>query len=244
MSLSKPKVSVSSPVKRYYTWSGSEGHLVYWDKDQQKKITQSLPFVFITIDQLSCVEGYSQKHEKGFRSNEVRSTKEEELNVRWNAGGTIVKGIYSTIKDAVEKLGGKYHRSIYGVELIEGEYHIVNLKFKGAAMSSWLNFDKSIRGGLEGLNITINKSELKKVGRVEYYEPVFNAGKPSVDEYETAVDLDRQLQEYFVNKNESQADFFTEELTPDEKAQLVKPHNNTDNNEVFMSADDIFQNFD
>lgn len=235
MSLSNAKVSVSSPVKRYYQWSGSEGKVTYWDKEKSEKVEVNLPLTFIPIDQLSCVEGYSAKHEKGFRSNEVRATGKEELDVRWNGGSTIVKGLYSKIKDNIEKIGGKYHRSIYGVQEIDGTLEIVNFRFKGAAMSSWLNFDKSTSMNIEGLNVTINKSGLKKTGRVEYYEPTFTATKPTEEEHKLAVFADVTLQDYFKNRGASeneaeQTSINSEEflemsgpLSAEEKAQLSKP---------------------
>lgn len=224
MSLSNKEVSISSPVKRYYYWSGSEGKLTYWDSQKGEKVTEELPFKFIPIDQLSCVEGFSIKHDRGFRSNEVKSTAKEELEVKINGGATIARGLYSDIKDQVEKLGGKYHRSIYGVQLIDGNLEIINIRFKGAAMSSWLNFDRSTKMSIDGLELTITRSDMKKTGKVEYYEPQFSAQKPSEEDHAKAVELDIELQEYFkIRKSGVQESEFLQPLTDEEKSQLRKP---------------------
>lgn len=255
MSLSNTKVSISSPVKRYYSWNGVEGKLSYYDKDKGEKIVVDLPFTFIPIDQLSCVEGYSAKHENGFRSNEVRSTVKEELDVRWNRGNTIIKGLYSDIKAEVEKIGGKYHRSIYGVQQIDGQWEIINIRLKGAGMSSWLNFDKRSQMSLEGLTITINQSDLKKTGMVKYYEPVFSAAQTSEETHGVAVELDVRLQDYFKVRAEGlpsmSADEFMEvvgELTPEEKKQLVKPTpekvNKKNIDEIEGNINDLFDELD
>lgn len=251
MSLSNTKVTVSSPVKRYYSWNGVEGKLSYYDKDAGEKVTVDLPFTFIPIDQLSCVEGYSAKHENGFRSNEVRATGSEELEVRWNRGNVIVKGLYKDIKEQVEKLGGKYHRSIYGVQQIDGQWEIINLRLKGAAMSSWLNFDKSTSMSLEGLTITVNQSDLKKTGMVKYYEPVFKASQTSEEIHKLAVEADVKLQEYFKVKAEGlpsmSADEFMEtvdELTDEEKKQLKKPKSSNVKAKTEIEDGDINDLFD
>lgn len=252
MSLSNQKQSSNSPVKRYYNWSGSEGNFTYWDREKEERIKVECPFTFIPIDALSCVEGYHSKSEKGFRSNEVRSTGKEDLEVRWNGGTLIIKGLYKDIKDQIEKLGGKYNRSLYAVQEIDGEWSIINIKLKGAAMSSYLNFDKRTSMNLEGLTITVEKSEEKKTGNVKYFEPVFSAKNTDEKTHSIAVTMDSELQEYLKNRGAysnlpgmtaEEFDVALEEvkageLTPEEKKQLVSPKKAT------KSTKEIGEDFD
>jgi len=220
MSLSnKTETTTKSPVARYYNWSGSEGKLSYWNKETSEKVyVENLDFILIDIK--NCVEGFSDKHQNGFRSNEVKSTQKEELVIKWNNSGTVLlKGLYNAIKNDIKAAGGNYNISLYGVEEIDGEWRIINIKLKGSGLSAWLEFDKTSKINKEGLTIRVEKSELKKKGVVKYYEPTFLAAPTGSNEHTIAVDLDTELQDYFSNRTA----WVTDEPTEEEKSQLKAP---------------------
>jgi hypothetical protein len=231
MSLSNPTKTIISPVKRYFRWNGSNGTLSYYDKEKQTNVETKLPLQIIPIDQLSCVEGFNAKADKGFRSNEVKKSAEQPLVVRWNGGGIIVEGLYKNIKEKITLLGGKYHQSIYFVTMIDGKLEICNLKLKGAAMSAWLDLQKGLSSSIEGNLVTISRSEQMKTGNVPYYIPVFSIKKASEKLYNEAVRLDGELQSYFASRNSieySAGEFLgddvdTTPLSEEEKTQLSKP---------------------
>lgn len=227
MSLSQPQVSVSSPIKRYYTWSGAEGTLKYYDTTTKENNLHKGPFKFILIDDFSLVAGYSAKVEQGFRSNEVKKTQSEELIVRWNGGRILVQGLYTDIKSTVEDNGGTYLKSLYGVTEIDGKLELINLQFKKSAMTSWINFDKSSKMTKEGLEISIGKSNPLKKGTVTYYTPIFRANNPTEADLLTATEKDIELQSYISGRGvqPTQLPVGVEggEMTAEEKAKLVKP---------------------
>lgn len=246
MSLSKPiEKSTNNPVVRYYTFSGSTGTLSYYDKETEQKIEVTDPFVFIPTDEKNMIEGYDSKKEMGFRSNEVNSTLKEELIVRWNSGQILTQGFYSDIKDKVKAQGGKYTKSIYGITKIDGEWQMINLRFKGAAFSAWLNFDNQKTGGVLGLTIAITKGEQKKTGSILYFEPKFVAKVTPSDLHSLACDKDAELQEYFTNRDTPLSQTKIEELLPEEKAQLVSPtkakaKSKSETTEVVDASEDDF----
>lgn len=224
MSLStKTEQTTKSPVARYYNWSGSEGKVSYWNKETSEKVyVENLTFILIDIK--NCVEGFSDKHQNGFRSNEVKSTQKEELVIKWNnTGKVLLKGLYGSIKNDIKANGGNYNISLYGVEEIDGEFRIINIKLKGSGLSAWLEFDKSSKINKEGLTIRVGKSDLKKKGAVKYYEPVFLASPTVTKQHEVAVSLDTELQEYFTNRTA----WVTDEPTEEERKQLRAPSAST-----------------
>lgn len=220
MSLSnQTEETKKSPVARYYNWSGEKGELYYYDKEAGQKVYVET-IDFILIDTKSCVEGFSDKEQTGFRSNEVKSTQKEELVIKFNNNGKVLlRGLYASIKDNIKAAGGNYNISLYGVENIEGEWKIINIKLKGSGLSAWLEFDKSSKVNKVGLTLRIEKSELQKKGAVKYYKPVFIAAPTGSNEHTIAVDLDTELQDYFLNRTA----WVTDEPTEEEKSQLRAP---------------------
>jgi len=220
MSLSNPKNTRKSPIARYYEFSGQTGEFKIYDCGTQES-SKTTNLTFILIDQLNTVKGFSVKHSTGFYSNEVLRTSTEELVVKFNGGKIIARGLYKDIKPQIEALGGKYYKSLYGIEFIDGEWQLVNLKLKGAAMSAWLNFDKSSRINKEGLVLTVTKNPTqKKTGAVLYFEPDFTVQKPNEADLQKAMELDSDLQDFLKGASEPpQIDGPTEE----ERTQLRAP---------------------
>jgi len=209
-----------SPIKRFYKWNGSSGNFSYYDKETETNIIVESPITIIPIDKLSLVEGFNSKAGKGFRSNEVRSTSKEELEVRWHGGSAITSGLYKDIKEKVNALGGHFHLSIYFIQQIDGKWELCNLKLKGSALSAYLDAEKVVKN-FEGLLVTIDKGEKDKTGNVEYFRPKITGRKASETDHQTAVNMDIELQSYFNDKKNAVE--FEAPLTDEEKKQLVKP---------------------
>jgi len=185
--------TIESPVKKYLSWSSNEKCFKYYDKEQGKDVLVKLPLTFVHLEELSTIKGWDEKSESGIYSNEVRSTKLEQLNVRSFKGGEIIKGIYQDIKLRVQAAGGVYHMSMY--VFLNGE--VVNLSFKGAALMGWSDFAKENRKSFLGSTIEILTSAEGKKGSVKFNTPVFTVGKPiALSENEKAEEAYKLLKDY------------------------------------------------
>ena len=193
--------TIESPVKKYLSWSSNDKCFKYYDKEQAKDVLVKLPLTFVHLDELATIKGWHEASESGIYSNEVRSTRLEELNVRSFKGGEIIKGIYQDIKLRVQGAGGVFHTSIY--VYLNGE--IVNLSFKGAALMGWSDFAKENRKSFLGNTIEILTSAEGKKGAVKFSTPVFTLGKPiALSENEKAEDAYGALKSYLESKKVQQ----------------------------------------
>lgn len=193
--------TIESPVKKYLSWSSNDKCFKYYDKEQGKDVMVKLPLTFVHLDELATIKGWHEASESGIYSNEVRSTRLEELNVRSFKGGEIIKGIYQDIKLRVQGAGGVFHTSIY--VYLNGE--IVNLSFKGAALMGWSDFAKENRKSFLGNTIEILTSAEGKKGAVKFSTPVFTLGKPiALSENEKAEDAYGALKSYLESKKVQQ----------------------------------------
>ena len=193
--------AIESPVKKYLSWSSNDKCFKYYDKEQGKDVLVKLPLTFVHLDELATIKGWHEASESGIYSNEVRSTRLEELNVRSFKGGEIIKGIYQDIKLRVQGAGGVFHTSIY--VYLNGE--IVNLSFKGAALMGWSDFAKENRKSFLGNTIEILTSAEGKKGAVKFSTPVFTLGKPiALSENEKAEDAYGALKSYLESKKVQQ----------------------------------------
>ena len=187
------KPMIESPVKKYLSWSSNDKCFKYYDKEQAKDVLVKTPLTFIHLDELATIKGWDEKSESGIYSNEVRSTRLEELNVRSFKGGELIKGIYQDIKLRVQGAGGVFHTSIY--VYLNGE--VVNLSFKGAALMGWSDFAKENRKAFGGNTIEILTAADGKKGAVKFSTPVFTLGKPiGLTENEKAEDAYGALKSY------------------------------------------------
>lgn len=163
-----------SPVKLYASWSSNEKAFTFYNKEKGQNELLKLPLKLIHLDEMATIKGYHDESQSGLYSNEVRSTANEELNVRSFKTGTIVQGIYSEIKAKIQSAGGKYNRSVYFFH--NGD--IINVSFQGAALQAWSDFTKDARKNKALLDnyITIDSAADLKKGSVKYSIPVFSIG--------------------------------------------------------------------
>lgn len=215
MSLSNP--TLKNPCKKFIEFKGDIGVFRYWDKDAKKNIELKYPFTFIVLDELSTITGYNDQTASGVYSNEVRSVKNQTLNVRTFKGNLKVIGKYADIKAEIGDLGGKYTKSVYAAMVNGGTLELVNFQLKGISFKSWV--DKDVDVSIQAVKVA-TCSDGKK-GRVEYKIPNYEPLAITEAQLKVATDMDRSLQEYLKNyesihKSEEQAD---ESVQPDANNQ-------------------------
>jgi hypothetical protein len=165
--------SVKSPVKKYLSWSSNDRCLTYWDKEAKENKQVKLPLQLIHFAEFGTIKGWHDPSGSGIYSNEVSSSKSEELTVRSFKGkGELAKGLYQDIKEKVVALGGKYNLSLYA--LLNGE--VVNISLQGSALQAWSKFATDSRKSFLGNFIDIKSAEELKKGSIKYSIPTFSVG--------------------------------------------------------------------
>lgn len=190
MSLSNP--TLTNPAQHFFRWEGSKGQLTWYDKENKKNVQVKLPFEFIVLDELATVTGYSKSDESGIWSNEVRSVREDELYVRTKKG-PLEAGLYANLGQTAKR-GGKYAASIYIAHKIGTERVIGNFKASGSALSAWIEFGKSVR--TQSGKVAMDRGEQQEAPTGMYYPPKFSMKRWETEEYDAALELDRELQKY------------------------------------------------
>lgn len=201
MSRKNPMAS-SNPTERYFEWDGDKGHIYWYDKENKKQVKEPFPFMFLYLEQLYRITGWSDADNCSIYSNEIADTQKQEFVVKLNDGGEIARGKYSNISDKVKGRGGKFTASIYLVYMDElGEPKIGNLKLKGAGISNWFDFCKEVGEGLVNKGVIVYESEQDTKGNVTYQKPVF--GLKSVKEKSVAIadEMYEKIQPYIEEKS-------------------------------------------
>lgn len=193
MSLSQP--TLQNPAEHYFEWKGGDGHIEFYDKEKQARITVPLPLEFIVLDQLNGVTGWSDHDQSGIWSNETRSTRDD-FTVRTKKRVLYV-GPYKKDQgiSQVAGFGGKYLKIIYIAHKNKaGDYIMGRIGLTGAALNAWIDFTKAHSVTSGKVRIT-GKLEEKK-GATTFQVPVFEWHKWTDDEYQSALILDKLLQQY------------------------------------------------
>lgn len=190
--MSRSNPTPTNPARKFFTWKGSKGTLVYWDKENSKEVEVKLPFEFLPLDQLATITGFCEPDESSYWSNEVRSVAREELTVK-TTKGTKQTGLYKDLADVRSK-GAKYAKSIYLAYKEGDEFVIGNLKASGAALTAWIELGNTCKP--ENGKVILTGSEEAKKGATTYFIPKFEYSSAGSDENEVAIDLDKELQVY------------------------------------------------
>lgn len=190
--MSRSNPTPTNPAKRFLSWKGSKGILVYWDKEKEAEVEVKLPFTFLVLDQLATITGYCEPDESSYWSNEVRSVGKEELTVK-TSRGTKQVGLYKDLADVRSK-GAKYAKSIYIAYFDGDEMVIGNIKASGAALTAWIEF--SNKNVVANGKVTITGKEEAKKGTTVYFTPVFEWSNSTSDDDQLAIELDKELQVY------------------------------------------------
>jgi hypothetical protein len=188
---------IQNPAVRYYEWKGGDGDIRYWDKNKGEKgeeVKVPLPFSFLVLDRLSCITGFSDAHQSGYWSNEVRNLKTDKLTVRTKKG-VVATDLYANLSGVMNQ-GAQYAQSVYiAIKGADGKLEIANIKFTGSSVGPWIDLMKG--KDIYKYAVVINGKVPKKKGKTEYFEPVFALKDVIKPETEAeAIELDKVLQEY------------------------------------------------
>ena len=223
MSRSNPHEGSPNPSVRWFEWNGEKGGVRYYDKDAKKNVDAGEAFTFMLLDQLGKVGGWHNDSDSGIYSNEVKDIRQELLVVKSFKGGILAEGLYKDIKHKVNAAGGYYVANLYiAFKHDGGALKIGALRFKGAALSAWMDFVKTHRGDAYKNAIQINGFTEGQKGRVIYRGPTFTTVTLSAASNDAAVALARELQEwlkgYFARNTGDRAEH-AQHAPPDDHAQ-------------------------
>ena len=196
MSRSNPQEHLSNPAVRWFEWNGEKGVVRYYDKEQKKNIDVPLPFSFILLDRLGCVGGWHELSKSAIYSNEVKDTRQDVLVVKAFKGGTIAEGLYNDIKAVVKAAGGAFTANCYIAFKDGDEMKIGSMKFKGAGLGGWMDFEKAHRAELYDGAITIHDFTEGKKGRVVFRVPKLKVSGITRESNALATELDKTVQRF------------------------------------------------
>lgn len=213
MSRSNPTDAVRNPSTRWFEFAaGVDGGFVrYYDKDSEKNIglgdaEHGGKFMFILLDELATVKGWHDPSESGIFANEVRDTRQDTLVVRSFKGGELASGLYASIKDRIGAVGGHFVSSCY-IAYKDGDVlRIGNIRFKGAALGTWMEFKKQCPSKKDAAGksvkayyvdaVKIEGFEQLKKGGTTFRVPKFLLATLSEETNKQAMDLDKELQAF------------------------------------------------
>ena len=196
MSRSNPNQHQTNPATRFFEWNGENGNIRYYDKEKKANVEIDLPFTFLLLDELACVNGWHDASSSGIYSNEVRDTRTDVMVVKAFKGGTLAEGLYKDFRDRVAAQGGKFNANCYIAFKGPQGLQIGSLKFKGAALGAWMEFRKANRNSLYSSAIAISGFTEGQKGRIVYKMPAFSLKPVSTETNAEAVALDKTLQQY------------------------------------------------
>lgn len=226
MSLSNP--NLQNPATKFLEWCSqtneekglTAGTFHYYDKNEKKNVTISLPMYFVVLDQLATIKGYHEPSGSGIFSNEVKFIGSEILNVRSfeKKGGFKIVGKYADIKAEIVAAGGKYTKSIYAVWIKEdGTFEVVNFQLKGASFAAFMDA-KINTDACPGVCVKTFQ-ELKK-GSNKYQSPIFEklvVGQQRKELWQFAHAADKHLQAFIKSRKEAQAE---DEVAKEESVEV------------------------
>jgi hypothetical protein len=151
---------------------------------------------FIVLDTLKTISGFSNQHQSGIYSNEVRNMGDLVVAKSFK-GGLMVSGEMATVKDKVKPFGGKFASSAYCALIKkDGSMMLVNIKFAGGSLDAFIKLVKLGKMDDGSIISYEGQSELKKKGAVDYRTPILKKTPKDPQLMPAAIELDRQLQIY------------------------------------------------
>ena len=198
MSRSNPQENgTPNPAVRWFEWNGEHGVVRYYDKDAKKNVDVGSEFRFVLLDELGSVLGWHDASQSGIYSNEVKDTRQDVLIVKAFKGGTLAEGLYKDIKLKVNAAGGQFNANCYIAFKNGGDtLAIGSLRFKGAALGTWMEFRKAHRAELFTKAVQISGFTEGKKGRITYRMPVLKIAELSEASHKIATGLDITLQDF------------------------------------------------
>lgn len=163
MSRTNRRSKVSSPIKKYISFSGSTGVFSYYDKAKGEKVEID-SISLILMDIRSSITGYNSASKSQISSNYVVNIEEEELKVvTWKGGKSadVAEGLYADIKSKLSSIGGKFTTNLICLADVGDGEEICNIQLTGSSLSSWFEALSSIDE--YDSFITLSKGPLSKV---------------------------------------------------------------------------------
>lgn len=199
--MSRSQPNLQNPSTHLYEWNGGDGTLSYYDKDQDKDInvpfSKEKPFAMLVLDQLNGVSGWSDQHNIGIWSTEVRSAKDD---ITVFAGKRpIYTGPYKDKQgiNQVAGFGGRYAKIVYFAHKEGDDWHISRIRLVGIAVTAWIDFTNDIgRAKIDNGKVLLTGSVEGKKGSVVYQKPDFECVAARDEENEQAILLDKALQQF------------------------------------------------
>ncbi|MFA9239446.1 MAG: hypothetical protein ACEQSQ_06095 [Candidatus Paceibacteria bacterium] len=221
-------------------WNSEKGQFKYYDKETKENVDIPLPVKFYVLDELATIKGFSDKHQSGLWSNEVKNITTQKLKVvgKDKSGKlfTVAEGFYQSIKDTLAANGAKYTRSLYAAMLNDkDEYEIVNFQLKGAAFSGWLDFCNAKKVSIMTDEITCSDFKREKKGATKYTIPIFTSELASEEGNEAAITLDEELQEYlkaYFEKTQAEVEYVDDKVTKGSKTTRTEDFDEDDENDL------------
>ena len=196
MSFSNPKQT--NPASKFIEFKGDKGIFQYYDKtlDEPANVELLMPLIFIVLDELSTITGFSKKFNSSFYSNEIHSLNDEILKVRSFKGGFSLTGKYADIKTELAANSAKFTKSVYAMLILNKEkFEFVHFKFAGSVFGAWMDKGFSVQEFIVGVKSTKQETS----GNNKYLVPIFEKYKMPKEKClitDTAFQMDRKLQEY------------------------------------------------
>lgn len=168
MSRTKKRGGVSSPIRKYITFSGSTGTFKYWDKNRGEKgeNVELDELKIIVLDTRASVSGFNESLGTGVTSNLVADTTKEQLKVISFSNGkpnVLAEGLYQDIKSELSSFGGKFTQNVICLADVGDGMEVVNLQLSGVALGSWIEFvAEHPNDAYYDFQITVQKGVLSK----------------------------------------------------------------------------------
>lgn len=198
MSRTRKSSGGNSPVKRYISFSGSNGKVKYFDKQNPNANSKGQVELdnldFILLDVKSSISGYNEKTESGISSNLVNpmEIKKVPLNVKTKMDGkfgTFVEGLYDDIKDKVGSIGGKFTTNLFALADVGEGMEIVRIELNGSSLTPWIELMDKIEDEDDDVYnhvISISQGTLMKRGKGKNVKVT----KKEVDDFKKALAKD------------------------------------------------------
>lgn len=199
MSRSNPTENMPHPCARWIEWDGGNGEFRYYDKEKKEKVSMGNNLTFILLDQLATIKGWHDASESGIFSNEVRDITQDVLVVKSFKGGTLAEGLYKSIRDRVIAHGGHFTADCYVAIKIGENLALASVQFKGAALSSWMEFGKAHRGELYKKAVRCKGFVEGKKGKIIFRTPVFSIAEVTPETDQKAIACDVELQTFLAS---------------------------------------------
>jgi hypothetical protein len=196
-----------NPSTKFFEWKSNDRNFGYYDKSSETKNSLDLPLKFAFLQHYHTIKGWHDQSRGGIWSNEVYYIGSEPLTVSCKSG-VIAQGIYKDIKPQVLSAGGKYRKSVYGVD---DSGNIINLQLKGSTVKAWSEFFDENKSSLEMKWINVDSFEELKKGMVEYTVPKFTLGEELTLSDAVKVDdasdvFQDYIDDYFARANEDSSE--------------------------------------